>query len=1758
MAPLLLNEPSRYDMKTKPKGLKRWPYRNWSSLAPRLITLCASALIFIAGAGASRGQSPSVREEKLDVSLAEEVVTLSEDLLAIDSSVCDSFKAEVWTELAAILSERARAGLSLQELIKNDFESVTKASRFAAAYQAFEKALANPRLENGKKVVDLQERTVELLMTLGQIADGLEVALTEVTATNGAGWLKTVTDEQMREVVEDGIRRHYAHAQRLAKLEVLTKTSPALLQFLGVDPAKYRSWLAAYRPKIPENGTPDEVKRATAKTARLSVHEEQIKAELVRIKNALSTRRLDAREQVATLQRSLTRPEVQVPLGDGVFLVYRLESPDQNGGARPTGEVRRSGGGPEQKWPAADLLLRVSAGTTTAFYGGGGTDAKAPPAQVAATSYDFPLGIRIAEVAINENRLPQIIVRPYNTIGFVKGKLDDLSRSLAALGLPQGVQLLGAEVITEGIRTDFFGLKLKLKLPVFDQAHDFTFFVKPGKFPVEPEFFLKTIARAEVLNLEQQFMNELRTKLRELPGVGGPAIRLQNVIVAGSWVDRTLAVSADIGSEAAGVSWRVPLGFREEGGKFVFGITDPAVPSKVVDQLRSSLLSWLRANVNLGEAFDVVERYATVNEVTYDREHHSLRGTLRIKSDLLGTSVPSEFTSIFTCGLGGKLDIQLNQALPDIKKQLGALGEAMLKAAKEAAITRVNEELRKRLATAHFDFVGLEARVTKVTPQGQNIDLTCQVKAGNREFEIDRLRLVSADVGEDGGIKAPKFDFSNCEINPSLEVMLAEVIELKPDWLGVSQIRKTPAGISFMAELRPAGLDFQIPLGEVIFGTSGVQWKKDLLAPALTAAALQAFGERNVNIGEVGAVKKVKLDPRTTGLGNPLRIGFTGELALANIIDVPVAITVLPKLCVQSPSVAQILGSLTGPLVKLFPADLAVKPYGIRFLDHKPYGVEFSVKTTLGDLCAIDLKNLKVTQNGAELPPTITIQIGTPIYVGPYIVAVNPGITIPLKGKGGVGVLGDLTLFSPGIEHILKIAASLNQVGKLKDQHYTLDGKIVIFDMVPLFKVRGEAEFSRGKINNEARTIGIIDKIVQVRDQQHIDGQRGFLNQKGNMGLFGLPLLNTDVGIQVGKKDVHISAKAKTKTPLAAVSLTVAGSLPSMRDAVGTGNVEAKVGGYQISGADLELRWSRAQLKFGLLGFDLTIIAPSANAIDPGVVLKAIMEIFKFNLSFSLQSLIDREIVLNLIDSNGGKTDGSVGEGSPPPPGAPQPDDTRESSDKKDGAKENEDRSFPPGAPGEEESPPAGDESKPPGAEEHRQPTEAQMTKMGMKPVAGKGSQVTTYRAGTAIYEFTEIRGAAGHYFMHEKGHDTIGWVLSPEVFKLLRESNNSILAFIHIRDTSVGEVWRDNVPLPTRREYFLTYRVGTDELSVGAAGYNGKVTKLVAKDGPIPEIEKAYGGAKFHELLNPALKAGTNASKPKALGDAELDLLGKWARTVAEQRPQDFEKVAYADLVAWLKAEGFPMEIANGYFYLGAGDFSEGAYLRLRDSNVRVDVPKTNWFYRPFEDRGQDDHLRHILTLDIAAHLLGDTLDPVYGTKDYSNVMLLAEYRSRAEAPKELIRLAKGAKTLRIALHWQGDARSLAALFANGEAPTAFFNAVTAVMSGESMDEMWVAVVDDHPRAVFTSRLGEKDWKVLAIYFDGKANRFEPVDWRKGIASGEAVETYYRDYDIRREQAEKDLGTRKAREWFIKRALEPATKWNETLRLNPLPLLIP
>lgn len=897
---------------------------------------------------------------------------------------------------------------------------------------------------------------------------------------------------------------------------------------------------------------------------------------------------------------------------------------------------------------------------------------------------DIPLGIRIAQVHFTKTGSLR-----YPTGVTPKVSIDpkELSAAMRRLGLPEQFSIdgLGVEVQVKNEQAPTLLIRGRITPPSFvalfgsgvADIAPIDFSQDPIEIDVESlkQGVLQEFLGLRVDSLQEQAENLVRQQLKKQ---GDLNLRVSEVESLGKWRNGVLAyrVGLQLGRigkwkvPAENGRWTVRASCQKVNGKWQLKLASSGVPNELLSFLHSKVTEEIGGTAldegEFGKSVRELERYIRIDGAAYDPNTHVIKGILVFAGDL----IPADSTlriadAPFSLNLGSG-DFNLS-VFSNFKAQLESATRLMLAELNRRVHGELTEQAAKFLKEKELKFFGAELKVVGM-PQVDKGRIRFDVKGKclGKEIEATRVLITGGEITAER-VNGLKFDFRETILVTEPAKLIAETFELDQSLIRIGPVTKLPEAISFPVSVHIEPLGGDVLLGVVSLGSQGVNADthplgviKSNISKLIETFVKEKLANQLV-VEELGPIHVLHLDNMRTTIGNPLEIWVTGKAEIPGLEDcfLPFSARVFPgppKIEVTGGAAAE--AAAKSCLSKILPENfLAGSPVkNAQPLVPKPYGFSFDLELK-ACVFTVEAKGIRVTTKGIELPASISVQPPGMIPVPNAFAIVDPGVVVPLNRDGEIGIVGDVTLASKGIDKIVKfhsvLSTSTRNPGKFK-----LDGMLILVDMLPLLKVDGVANFKSGTLDLNARTVGVVDKIIQVRDRTHVEAAKGLFEQNGSMGVLGIRLSETNIGIEVfGDGCPRISASARVSLPIATAQVGIKAS-PRLDDIAAHSEFDVSLGKFSLTSGKLDVDFSKVDFRFHVVIFDVRVIAPSVTTLTPGRVLESILNLFDFDVSAFLNAIVNRNVTISFFDDSGTATKGSIGTGDPPPPdGRPGPKD---------------------------------------------------------------------------------------------------------------------------------------------------------------------------------------------------------------------------------------------------------------------------------------------------------------------------------------------------------------------------------------------------------------------------------------------------------------------------------------------------------------------
>lgn len=1180
-------------------------------------------------------------------------------------------------------------GARLKDLQKSAAQLRTGAIDSAAA-SADQKATKVTLNVDGTVNVPLPESLAEVLWLLGPV----EPFVSDSAATWTADLKKLSIDERQEWIarkIVDSIHDYAYFRRRVAKLQLFLDQPPWVHQLIekvsdGQVQAKPiqelltrlegTGELTALIGSISEATSETELVRIQKQVEELRRQTHRARVELspalVKYSTALKSlfdRQTSALQRLDRYYRSLySQKHIDFPLGrkaddPAPFLRFHITPPDNRNcrGLMSRVDVRVS----VCRWIGDRTVVTntTDANASVKFDRQLGLDALTEPSGSLLPVEDIPLGLSITEILFRDGGSMQL---PDGLTPKVSVNQHEMRLALRRMGLPEQIILEGISVQVLSL-TNFI-VRADVTAPAF--ASSLTADLSPEKMPIEIHIDLENLGAGLVEDvlvktvdaLQSAFEDSIRRKLTAPTNTAN--LQMVQIESLGQWRNGNICYQIGLKTKRIGEwtlpdeagMWTVRASCQKESDRWRIRLSPAAPPNALISFLRERLIQHVKSTsldeTKLGQNVAELAKYIRLDQYNYDPNLQTISAVLLFGPELLPADSPIRIPPAqFTINLKtGDLDLNV---FSDFNKQLEAAAQIML----AEFLKRINGELSERAAELlkgrKLEFFGGTLTVigTPVHDRGR-IRFNVTGEALGKKIEATNVLLTGGKITETG-VESPKFDFRETTFGPDLGKLIPELLDLDASIVRIGPVVRLPDAISFPVSIRIEELGGDIPLGQISLGDQGVKANplealKSKLPDLVERFVVEKLAGQAV-IDDLGPISQLALDKDKTHFLHKLEVWVKGKAEVPGLNNtfLPFSARILPgppEVHIDEGDAAAeaALTALKQILPESFLAASPIKnPEPIR---SKPYGVSFDLEIKAW-VFTVAAKGVRLTTRGMELPASIAVQPPGMIPVPTAFAIVDPGVVVPLKRDGEIGVVGDVTLGSKGIDKIVKFRSVLTTSTRHPGT-FKLDGTLILVDMLPLLKVDGTAAFDTGVLDLNAQTVGFVDKIIQVRDRTHVEAAKGLFEQNGSLGVLGIRLTQTNIKIEAFRP--ALSANAQAVMPLVTAQLAVTAS-PRLSDFQAHANFDVALGRFSLSSGVLDVDASKVDFRFHVVLFDVRVIAPSITTLTPDRVIHAILSLFDFDISAFFDAIINRKITISFFDDSGKSTNGSVGQGNPPP-----------------------------------------------------------------------------------------------------------------------------------------------------------------------------------------------------------------------------------------------------------------------------------------------------------------------------------------------------------------------------------------------------------------------------------------------------------------------------------------------------------------------------
>jgi len=1704
-----------------------------------------AVLVVLAGAVA-RAQSPFDRLRPDDLTSAR---ALRDRLVEIDRWRSDSFRVETLGRLGRWCAEQIDARGADAEVITGGLGSLI-AKPSAEEVKKLERAGPGEKVEPIKLNVWAAEASwlvgfVGDFVDQGELTEELKRAAGMVAGQARTDAAKDAVDRALRK----GLAAYETYQRQVQKIRVLSEQPAGLLKLLGLNPDTLAALAREVAADLPSPDTDRDPNAVKATVERLDVlvrntaeWSSKATALLTEVKENYTAAQDELEALAEYYSRVASAKDIDLGTPGAPRLFVRLQQPQAG------------------SWHGRETLFHGQLWLTI------------PRGPGDETTIDTGVRFGTLRLQVGATGVTPTIVQDQFQATW-RAELAVVERALRQLGVPGEWSIESLDVAS----ADLSGFEVACSSSVASvptQGIAWAVKIRPGDIQVglRPKEVLENLLASKGADadpfrrMSREVEAYFRGQKRALPGNW---VSVRDLKLKGSWAAGTLEAQGWLGISGLG-EWPVQFGWTGSEGARVLAPLPHALPAEILKSVRTEignrLRGWLEAGLDPAD-WAMAQRIAdavSLENVTFDPAGKRVRGQVRLSAGKVwGLEDPIGFTIALD---GGKLAWKFGI---DLESHLKSRAKAIVKALAERLLGNAKKEVLEQLRKLDLDLPGIalrvpaDAEIVHLTaaqrPAGEAFRLSLEAEVGGTRVRVSGVLLLGWGEIKDGKLRSPRFDFSEAQFAPTPRELLAKVLGPLAGEGGlvrVNDVRVSFDGVRFGVSLSIESLGGETPIGEFGIGSNGLELPTlESLGPVV-CKRLSTLVADGVWIKDTGVVKELTVDCKKSRFAKDgAEVWLAGKFQLVESLMLPALIQVYPEVRVEidpgaATALLDLIKSVSGGLMPTGAAEVTKE----RVITTKPYGVEFDVSTKAFFGLTLRAGGVRITQNGPEFPDSITARIPGEFPLGTTgLTMVNLGATLHRRTPG-LDLLGDLTVGSGAVAKIAKITCTLS-TEKPTELTLSLDGLLIVADSLTLMKMTGVADFREGVLRLDACTTGFVDKVLQVRAQSEVkvNGPGRTISQRAGMGVMGLKIIDTEVVLNL--REFKFIARADVDLLIAAANLGFEAS-PNLADITARASLSFEIMGFEIAGASLLARPSIADLQTSVIGVKIRVITPGLETLTPGVVGRAIEKLFEFN--FSLDALLRREIVINLIDDQGKPVkDHEIGRGEPirtdqppSPDNMAPPTDVPESKP----AGENEPKGPPPGPASTEPTgpPPSGTDESVEGVN---------------VPKDRLPSQVYTYKKGGASIRFRPESGDGPFEMVHYSG-DKESWVECLLVSKAVRDHlmnpKNVILDRLKLRvpeGVSTPFCHRHKAPWPS---VFVMLTVEETSGQVNAAWLFEKGTVQTLKPDayyPLPKIaqsplEKLY--------------AWLTGSDSKKLEAGDFRLLRDWAESRLKPDHGGFSALSDRQDV---RTSGD--QVVPGYFFSRViNDGKQKTTLvgfQLRESHERLELPETHPL-APALKPGPDRREAH-------ERLLKVILDATFNGR---GVSLLWADKMDGSAQRVLLALGKGGKsgaqviafdlgkgqtwTVR---EWQsvyGLSRARSTTLADPVwvPDRALGIRVFDALKSGLFDEICITETGGLDAVALCGAIEGPDWKktwratvLEEVRTDTGALSVRPAESLDGasVPTGEDISALFEKSfkaRVKREAPYRDLDTPDARRWFAHAALLDKQGWERYFGASP------
>jgi hypothetical protein len=602
------------------------------------------------------------------------------------------------------------------------------------------------------------------------------------------------------------------------------------------------------------------------------------------------------------------------------------------------------------------------------------------------------------------------------------------------------------------------------------------------------------------------------------------------------------------------------------------------------------------------------------------------------------------------CGINGSTEIDLfgnwtQEGERIIRDAASQVGDCAI----QIAIQRTQEQLDQFLLNRELNLFGvLRTSISGIEAVDNRRRITITIPAQG-DIPYMTIKGIMLDANPSG----VAMSFRDAKVQGAAELeqlgqsLLKKYIPAPPESLEFRQTKLSPRGLTTVVTLKDTPLIGTVELGMLEVGAHGVSFSDNrdkvraLVKQVIVDKVNMLLVEEAVVLPEFGPMT-VRGQPEVRYPDDQLEIWLKGEAVLYAGLALKIEVPIFPRLDLDRMAIdsdgieatlKQALGGVGlnfGPL-KITNITTPKRRAAVRF------DVEIDFGFMKGNLTGVTLH-----RDGLDLAETITARVAGVIPLGQAISIKDPGLTYFIKSKGKLTLLGDL-IIGPSEATAELVYFDSRLTLSARPIVFSFTGDIVAVNSLRLLLVKGEADFSVGLLTFEAKTNELLKKLIDINATGKADFRASTIESTVRNQMLGLDMASGSFFIDISGKPGKVKMNGAATIPLSRINIGIGSDL-LLRNPSAEASFDFKVGSYRAAKADIKINRSIADLRFSVLGFNFTILAPSVDRITPDVVLRAILAVLDFDIESLLRSIENRDIVVSMFNGDGSRAQSGSGQ----------------------------------------------------------------------------------------------------------------------------------------------------------------------------------------------------------------------------------------------------------------------------------------------------------------------------------------------------------------------------------------------------------------------------------------------------------------------------------------------------------------------------------